>query len=154
MSSCCSIPTGSALPCPSCGELGPIVGVASVRPHRPDAAEGPWQHCPIPACPVVYYLDTVTVDTDAVITQVAHKATDRPTPVCFCFAHTADDIIADAAAHHGASTIKAEIKQAVADGHCACEHLNPSTQCCLADIHRTLKTAAAMMTATAQANVS
>ncbi len=89
----------------------------------------------------MYYLDKATVDTDAMITQVAHKAIGRPTPVCFCFAHTADDIVADAAAHDGASTIKAEIKQAVADGHCACEHLNPSTKCCLADIHRTLQAA-------------
>lgn len=139
MSSCCSIPTGPALLCPSCGELGPIVGVAPVRPHLPGAADGAWQHCQTPACRVVYYLDETTIDADAVITQVAHKATHRPVPVCFCFAHTADDLIADAAAHRGHSTIKAAIKQAVADGHCACEHLNPSTKCCLADIHRTLR---------------
>lgn len=142
MSSCCSLPTGVALPCPSCGEIGPIVGVAPVRPHRSDAAEAAWQHCPTVGCRVVYYLDDVTVEADAAITQVAHKATDRPVPVCFCFAHTADDLIADAAAHDGVSTIKAAIKQAVADGHCACEHLNPSTKCCLADIHRTLKATA------------
>lgn len=142
MSSCCSIPGGTPQPCPSCGEIGPIVGVAPVRPHRPDVADGAWQHCPTVGCRAVYYLDQVMIDTDAVITQVAHKATHRPVPVCFCFAHTADDLLADAAAHSGASTIKAAIKQAVADGHCACEHLNPSTKCCLADIHRTLKAAA------------
>ncbi len=142
MSSCCSVSTGSMLPCPSCGEVGPIVGVAPVRPHRSDAAEGAWQHCPTVGCRVVYYLDHVTVDVDAAITQVAHKATDRPVPVCFCFAHTVDDLVADAAARDGVSTIKASIKQAVADGHCACEHLNPSTKCCLADIHRTLEATA------------
>jgi hypothetical protein len=91
----------------------------------------------------VYYLGEVTVDEDAAIAQVAHKATHRPVPVCFCFAHTADELVADAAANGGTSTIKAAIKQAVADGYCACEHLNPSTKCCLADIHRTLKAAAA-----------
>ncbi|MCC6435081.1 MAG: hypothetical protein R2770_13475 [Acidimicrobiales bacterium] len=101
----------------------------------------------------MYYLDTATVDADAVIAQVGHKATDRPTPVCFCFGHTADDLIADAAAHDGVSTIKAEVKQAVADGHCACEHLNPSTKCCLADIHRTLK-AATTATATGKVGTS
>ncbi len=74
--------------------------------------------------------------------------------MCFCFAHSADDVIADAASHDGASTIKAEIRQAVADGNCACEHLNPSTHCCLADIYRTLKTAVATMTAAAPGNVS
>lgn len=152
MSSCCSVPIGPAMRCPSCGQAGPIVGVAPVRPHRPDAVDGAWQHCSTRSCPVVYYVDDATVDIDAVITQVAHKETDRPTPVCFCFSHTIDDLVADA--HHGASTIKTEIKQAVADEHCACEHLNPSTRCCLADIHETLKSAAATMTATVQANVS
>ncbi len=153
MSSCCSVPAGTPQPCPSCGEVGPIVVVASVRPHRPDAADGAWQHCPTAGCRVVYFLDEVTVDTDAVITQVGDKATDRPVPVCFCFAHTADDLVADAAAHDGVSTIKAAIKQAVAEGHCACEHLNPSTKCCLADIHRTLK-ATATATKTDRASAS
>ena len=146
MSSCCSISPGRALPCPSCGEIGPVVGVAPVRPHRPDVVDGPWQHCQTAGCPVVYYLDLGIVDADAVVTQVGSKATDRPTPVCFCFAHTADDLVADAAAHGGVSTIKAEIRQAVADGYCACEHLNPSTKCCLADIHRTLNLNAATKT--------
>ncbi len=70
MSSCCSISTGPAGPCPSCGEIGPIVGMAPVRPHRPDAADGAWQHCATPGCAVVYYLDTATVDADAVIASV------------------------------------------------------------------------------------
>ena len=138
MSSCCSLQAGAPLPCPSCGEVGPIVGIPPVRPHQSDVADGAWQHCPTAGCRVVYYLDEVTVDADAMITQVAHKATDRPVPVCFCFAHTADDLVADAAAHDGASLIKVAIRQTVADGHCACEHLNPSTKCCLIDIHRTL----------------
>lgn len=153
MRSCCGLPGSTPQPCPSCDEIGPIVGAAPVRPHRPDAADGAWQHCPTAGCRVVYYLDETTVDIDAVITQVAHKATHRPVPVCFCFAHTADDLVADADAHDGASTIKTAVKQAVADGRCACEHLNPSTQCCLADIHRILK-AAAMATETAQASAS
>ena len=143
MSACCSIPTGPAQPCPSCGQHGPIIGPDPVRPHRHDATDGAWQHCATTGCPVVYYLDTTAVNTDDVITQVAHKATNQPTPLCFCFAHTADDLLTDAAAHDGVSTIKATIKQAVAEGHCACEHLNPSTNCCLADIHRTLKAATA-----------
>jgi hypothetical protein len=138
VSSCCSIPTGPSRPCPSCGEVGPIVGSAPVRPHHHDPADGAWQHCPTAGCRVVYHLDQITVDADAVIAQVAHKATDRPTPVCFCFAHTADDLVADAARNGGASTIKSAIKHAVADRRCACEHLNPSTKCCLADIHRSL----------------
>lgn len=139
MSACCSLPTGTAQPCPACGSIGPIVGVAPVRPHRPGAPEGSWQHCATTACPVVYYLDAHTVDVSEVVTQVGPKATDRPSPVCFCFAHTADDLLADAAAHEGVSTIKAQIKQAVNDGHCACEHLNPAKGCCLPEVHRVLR---------------
>jgi len=107
MSSCCSIPSGPALPCPSCHHTGPIVGQAPVRAHQPDAADGAWQHCPTPDCPVIYYLDQASVEAGTAITQVGHKATHRPTPVCFCFAHTSDNILADVAANHGRSTIKA-----------------------------------------------
>lgn len=141
MSSCCSTdPTADTTHCPNCAETGPVVGHEPVRPHRPDATTGPWQHCATPDCPVVYYLDADTVAADHLRTQVAHKALDKPTPVCFCFSHTPDDIAADLQANNGTSTIKAAIKTAVADGFCACEHLNPSEKCCLADIHRTIKT--------------
>ena len=98
----------------------------------------------------MYYLDQASVDEDAVITRVAGKGADRPPPVCFCFAHTADDLVADASAHGGAGTIKSAIKQAVAGEHCACEYLNPSTKCCLADVHRTLEAAAAKVRLTAR----
>jgi len=74
-----------------------------------------------------------------VVTQVGLKATDKPTPVCFCFAHTRAELAENLRARGGVSEVKAEIKAAVADGHCACEHLNPSGKCCLADVHRALK---------------
>ncbi len=59
--------------------------------------------------------------------------------MCFCFAHTADALREDYAANGGVSEIKVSIKVAVADSHGACAHLNPSGNCCLADVHRTLK---------------
>ena len=76
----------------------------------------------------------LTGTADHLRTQVAHKALDKPTPVCS--SHTPDDIDAN----NGTSTIKADVKTAVADGFCACEHLNPSEKCCLAGIHRTITT--------------
>lgn len=141
MSECCGDPSSSVQRCPSCQESGPIVGPASVRPHAPDVTEGPWQHCATDSCSVVFYLDTAIIHTNDVITQVGRKASRQPAPVCFCFAHTADDLLADAASNDGISTIKSTIKQAVAEGHCSCEHLNPSTKCCLTDIHRLLEAA-------------
>ena len=143
MNRCCSLPPARTLLCPSCGEVGPVVGSAPVRPHRPDVFDGAWQHCQTVGCRVVYYLEAESIDADEVVARVGSKAADRPTPVCFCFAHTVDDLAADADANGGVSTIKAEIRQAVADGYCACEHLNPSTKCCLADVHRALNLNAA-----------
>ena len=141
LSSCCSTEqTSSARPCPCCGSTAPVVGAEVVHPHRPDATEGYWQYCATAGCPVVYYLDTDILTFDQLKTQVARKGLDKPTPVCFCFSHTIDDLANNLETNGGASTIKADIKTAVADGFCACEHLNPSGQCCLPDIHRALKT--------------
>lgn len=141
MSSCCSNDQSiNPTACPRCGTTGPVIGAQPVVPHRPDANDGPWQHCPTPDCAVVYYLGNDTVIADDARTQVAHKALDKPTPVCFCFSHTAGDLAADLETNDGVSTIKADIKTAVAEGFCACEHLNVSGKCCLSDVHRTLKT--------------
>ncbi len=139
MSSCCSTSEADAKPCPTCGHVGPIVGTAPVRPHLPDAVDGDWQHCANEQCEVVFHLGVATVDSGSVSTQVGLKATDKATPVCFCFSHTADALGEDFAANNGVSEINASIKAAVADSKCACEHLNPSAKCCLADVHRTLK---------------
>jgi len=139
MSSCCATdPNADA--CPQCDKTGPVIGHEPVQPHRHTVTDGAWQHCATLECPVVYYLETDVVTADEVRTQVAHKALDKPPPVCFCFSHTTDDLAADLAANDSVSTIKAEVKTAVADGFCACEHLNPSGKCCLTDIHRALKT--------------
>lgn len=140
-SSCCSTEqTSNARPCPRCGSAAVVVGAEVVRPHRSGATEGYWQHCATRGCPVVYYLGIDTLTSDQLQTQVARKGLDKPTPVCFCFSHTTDDLANDLETHGGASTIKADIKTAVADGFCACENLNPSGQCCLPEIYRVLKT--------------
>lgn len=148
MTSCCTPGADPTWSCPECGVAGPVVGVAVVRPHRSDAADGPWQHCPTPGCPVVYHLDDHRITDHELIAQVGHKALDRPRPVCFCFAHTAEDVVSDHRAHDGVSTIKAEVKAAVAQGFCACEHLNPGGRCCLPDIHRALRAGLAEEAAT------
>lgn len=142
MSSCCSTTSACAHPCTRCGHVGPIVGSAPVRPHLPDAVDGDWQHCSNGRCAVIFHLGMDTADTDSVSTQVGLKATDKETPVCFCFAHTADDLAEDLGANDGVSEIKFSINAAVANGQCACEHLNPNGKCCLADVHRTLESIA------------
>lgn len=147
MSSCCNTDQAVAVACPDCAAVGPVVGVGSVLAHRPSAVEGPWQFCATAGCPVVFHL----AGQDRVVeselrTRVAHKALDAPEPVCFCFSHTRADLAADVAVTGGKGTIKASIKRAVADGMCACEHLNPSGGCCVASVHRALKEIAAETT--------
>jgi hypothetical protein len=78
------------------------------------------------------------VTVDALVTQVGSKGGAKPTPVCFCFAHTALDIARDHDAHDGSSTIQASVRAAVADGLCACAHLNPNGTCCLPSIRSTI----------------
>ena len=130
------------------GHCPPVPTVWPRRPDRRHRTRAPpsarrsrrdWQHCANELCEVIFHLGSDTVETDSVSTQVGLKATDKVTPVCFCFAHTADDLAEDFVANDGVSQIKASIKVAVADSQCACEHLNPSGKCCLVDVRRTLK---------------
>lgn len=138
MTSCCTTTEAEQHPCPACGRIGPVVGEAPVRAHHPDAAGGGWQSCATPACQVVFHLGADTVQAESLRTRVGDKGIDKPMPVCFCFGHTTEALAQDLAANDGSSQIKASVKTAVAQGQCACEHLNPSGRCCLADISRAL----------------
>ena len=102
---------------------------------------GSWRYCANPVCPVVFFLDSDVVDDREVVARVGDKAHDKPVPVCFCFARTQADISSDVEAHAGTSAIKTAVKAAVADGLCACEHLNPSGECCLPAVHRAVREA-------------
>ena len=135
---CCAVDEANVRRCPECGTTGQHVGAAPVRPHTLDVIDGPWSYCPNATCHVVFFLDDETIDDDHVNTRVGTKAGSKPVPVCFCFSHTAQDIAADLT-RHGRSTINESVKAAVAQGLCACEHLNPTGKCCLPDIRRALR---------------
>ncbi|WCO68044.1 hypothetical protein PO878_04810 [Iamia majanohamensis] len=87
----------------------------------------------------MFHLEGATVTDRQVIARVGAKAAAAPEPVCFCFAHTRDDLEIDLSRHGGTSAIKATLAIAVADGLCACEHLNPHGSCCLPSVHRTIR---------------
>ena len=137
---CCAVDETNDRGCPDCATAGLSVGAAPVRPHQPDVVDGPWSYCPNEACPVVFFLDSETIDDDHVVARVGTKACSKSEPVCFCFAHTAADIAADLA-EHGRSTINESVKTAVADGLCACEYLNPTAKCCLPAIRQAVQAA-------------
>jgi len=118
----------------------PVPNAASwARWWGPEVGDGPWQYCPTLGCAVVFHLDVATVTEGELRSRVGAKAVAAAEPVCFCFGHTRSDLADDLARHDGATTIKPAIKAAVADGLCACEHLNPDGSCCLAAVHRTMK---------------
>ena len=138
MSDCCATVDDASTLCPLSGDPGLEVGATPVRAHRPTAVAGRWRFCPNGACEIVFFLGDDVVEDREVICQVGAKALTKPMPVCFCFAHTADDIRIDVATHDGSSIIKTAVKAAVANGLCACEHLNPSGVCCLPAVHRSV----------------
>ncbi len=125
--------------CPRCGETGPTVGVAPVRPHRPDAAGGSWRYCSTGGCRVVFYLGSDVIDEDEVVARVGEKGPSMPEPVCFCFAVTTFCLATDLETN-GVSTIVQAIGRAAAKGQCACEHLHPAGVCCLPEINRRIAT--------------
>ncbi len=141
MSECCTPIGEGRATCPRCGVAGLVVGAEPVRAHRPTAADGSWRYCPNAGCEAVFFLGDDVVDDHEVVCQVGAKALAKPIPVCFCFAHTVEEIRADVAGHDGSSTIKKAVKAAVAGGLCACEHLNPSRDCCLPAVHRAVSAA-------------
>ena len=55
------------------------------------------------------------------------------TPVCYCFAFSAQDIVEDAQAHE-TPRIPLEIRDKIRAGLCACEVKNPRGTCCLGDV--------------------
>lgn len=140
MSDCCARDAVDQAACPSCGANGASVGSLPVRSHRPQAPCGDWQHCATPGCTVVFHLADVVIGEHELGTRVGDKGTAKPTPVCYCFGHTAFSLAEDLAANSGVSTANKAVKDAVAAGQCRCEQLNPSGNCCLADMRRTLET--------------
>ena len=82
-----------------------------------------------------FFVDDDVIDDGDVLSQVGRKAASKPLPVCFCLGYTASAIAADLT-RCGRSTVKESVKDAVAGGLCACEHLNPAGACCLPAIRR------------------
>lgn len=77
-------------------------------------------------------------------TPTGLEKTDAPTPICYCFGYTREDIVADVRAH-GDTDIQRVITGRVKAGECYCEKANPSGRCCLGDVARAIKAARAQL---------
>ena len=70
--------------------------------------------------------------------RVGLKETESPTPLCYCFGHTAESAREEMVAT-GRSTVAERITAEVQAGNCSCEVKNPSGRCCLGDVNRAIR---------------
>ena len=123
--------------CPECGKLLHPVGLKTVK-HllkfeiARTLREGHYQHCPDPACDIIYVRSDATEDDSAgdvfrrrdIKDCAMPDATGQDRLVCYCFGYTAGEIQDDAAS--GAHLVPAAIAAEVKAGNCACEVKNPA----------------------------
>ncbi len=144
--SCCDTPAGDArLPCPACGQSGRKVGpetvAALVRPEHRDRvqAAATWHFCATPGCPVAWYgPGGARVEAEEARIRIAGKPPGPPTPLCYCFGHSEEEIAAEVA-RTGTSTVPVTITAKVQAGECSCETSNPSGRCCLGEVRAAVR---------------
>ena len=153
MSDCCKTlgePTkpGDRLLCHQCGHEGRPVDRTTIdallKPESLSQVNGnQYVFCETPSCPVVYYAaDGTEFGKNQVRVRVGLKETEDPVPVCYCFGVT-ERMIIEEVQRTGRSSASARIRAEVKAGTCRCEVENPSGQCCLGDVIRVEKHAAA-----------
>lgn len=138
---CCSTsaePAVEAVDCPRCGQRGRTVRDVTldallVTPHT--RAAGTWRFCKSAACPVVYFhADGIELETAALTVRVGLKEAGGDRPVCYCFGHSAADILERPG-------IQDAIKAACKRGEDRCAETNPQGSCCLGNVAAVLRTA-------------
>jgi hypothetical protein len=92
-----------------------------------------------PECAVVYFSNDAEsyFAKDELTVRVGIKEKDPPTPLCYCFGHTAESARAELVAT-GRTTIAEKIEAEIRAGNCSCEVTNPSGSCCLGEVHRAI----------------
>jgi len=106
------------------------------------AAEAHYRFCSTHGCTTVYYPEGggEAFHLPDVRVRVGQKRPGPPTPVCYCFHHTEEEI-AQEIRRTGASTIPAAITAKVQAGACACETENPAGVCCLGNVRAAVRRA-------------
>ncbi len=130
--------------CPGCGEQGRAVSPTTIgnlvcADRRPSLASAPFTFCKTPDCEVVYFdAEGGTVPAAGVRVVVFQKETSPQRPVCYCFEHTAADVLGATRAD-GSNTIVDEIMEACRRGLDRCEETNPQGRCCLGNVRDLLR---------------
>ena len=153
MTDCCK-PLGEPkrqedrLLCHQCGREGlPVDRTTIDALLKPESLSqvkgGQYAFCETPSCPVVYHAaDGTAFEKHHVRVRVGLKETEDPVTVCYCFGVT-ERLIHEEIQQTGRSSASTRIRADVKAGHCRCEVENPSGRCCLGEVIRTEKRAAA-----------
>ncbi len=131
--------------CPTCSEIGiecvgpkkvPEITVTSlVKPeHHNDIPSGPFSFCQQKECDTVYFDGQGHgIRKDQLAVWVWQKEEAGDTPVCYCFDHTAADIMEDAQ-QNSPPTIPVIIREKIQSDLCECDVKNPQGSCCLGNV--------------------
>ena len=130
--------------CPRCGETGRAVSTVAIdnlvrAGRRASLANAPFMFCKTAGCEVVYFdAEGETVAAAEVRVAVFQKETGPQRPVCYCFEHTAADVLG-ATRPDGSNAIVDEIMEACGRGLDRCEETNPQGRCCLGNVRGLLR---------------
>lgn len=125
------------LTCPVSGTKGKLVQTVTLRSlikedqqHR--ITEGPYRFCDAQGCDVVYFAeDGSHLFTKADLTvRVGVKKTEGPRPICYCFNHTVEEMLAEIQ-QIGTTNVPSQIASRLKAEGCDCVHTNPQGSCCM-----------------------
>ena len=150
-SSSCCVRSADASRCPRCGGEGRRVSVATITSLVRDEARSRlasldgFRFCVAAECDVAYFQPESgeLVVCAEVTVPIFQKSADPARLVCYCFKHTVAEIEQEARAGGGVSPIAADIKAKCAQGLDHCERNNPQGACCLGNVQRVFRAAAA-----------
>lgn len=138
---CCKATGGpsevTARDCPRCSQRGRVVADATLdallrAPNQ--RGGGPWRFCRNADCSTVYFHGTGAVlEADALNVRVGQKEHGADRLVCYCFGHTAEDLLRRPSIQH-------EVKAACKRGEDRCPQTNPQGHCCLGNVADVLST--------------
>ncbi len=136
--------------CPRCRANGRSVQPITIRslvtppPSGEASNTSGFHYCGTATCEVAYFQPGTghLILKDQVRVRIGEKETSPPRTVCYCFAHTAEEIEAQVTST-GRSTIPDEITEKCRQGLDRCEETNPQGACCLGNVRRIMKEAQA-----------
>ena len=137
--------SATAESCRECSRQGTPVSRKTVllmlKPHLlKQASTGKYRFCGAPDCSTVYFEENGhrAFTTDDLRVLVGVKAKTDPIPVCYCFGFDESHLRGEIGST-GRTTIPEEISSLIREGLCACDTRNPSGNCCLGEVNRTVK---------------